>query len=222
MTTDNAERKLRILIVDDHDVVRLGLRSLLDGRGSLRVVGEAASVAEAVQEAARTTPDVVIMDIRLPDGSGIEACREIRSQNADCKVLMLTSYADDEAIFASILAGAAGYILKQIKSQALVEAIETVARGGALLDPAVTQKILERMRRGGTSGAKPAAELTEQEERILSLVAEGQTNREIAQSLFLSEGTVKNYVSSILAKLKFQRRSQLVAYVAKERPRPQS
>ena len=217
MSADTAARKLRILIVDDHDVVRLGLRSLLDGRGALQVVGEAASVAEAVPEAARTTPDVVIMDIRLPDGSGIEACREIRSQNPDCKVIMLTSYADDEAIFASIMAGAAGYILKQIKSQALVEAIGTVARGGALLDPAVTQKILERMRRGACA-AKPAAELTEQEERILSLVAEGRTNREIGQTLFLSEGTVKNYVSSILAKLKFQRRSQLVAYVAKVRP----
>jgi DNA-binding NarL/FixJ family response regulator len=214
MTAGRDSRRLRILIVDDHDVVRLGLRSLLEGRGAFQVVGEAGSVAEAVREAARTSPDVVIMDIRLPDGSGIEACREIRSHNPDCRVIMLTSYADDEAIFASVLAGAAGYILKQIKSQSLVEAIETVARGDALLDPAVTQKILERIRRTPTGPTREGAgDLTEQEERILSLVAEGRTNREIAQALFLSEGTIKNYVSSILSKLNFRRRSQLVAYV---------
>ena len=183
------------------------------------MVGEAGSVAEAVAEAARTKADVVIMDIRLPDGSGIEACREICSQNPGCKVLMLTSYADDEAIFASILAGAAGYILKQIKSQSLVEAINAVARGESLLDPVVTKKVLERMRTTGAGSTRQAGTgLTEQEEKVLMLVAEGQTNREIAQVLCLSEGTVKNYVSNILAKLHLSRRSQLAAYMARRRP----
>ncbi|TAK31318.1 MAG: response regulator transcription factor [Chloroflexota bacterium] len=219
MTEASESTRLRILIVDDHDVVRVGLRSLLDGRGNFQVVGEAGSVAEAVAEAARTKADVVIMDIRLPDGSGIEACREICSRNPDCKVLMLTSYADDEAIFASILAGAAGYILKRIKSQSLVEAINAVARGESLLDPVVTKKVLERMRVTGAGSARQAgSELTEQEEKVLTLVAEGQTNREISQILFLSEGTVKNYVSNILSKLHLSRRSQLAAYMARRRP----
>lgn len=215
----NAETEIvRILIVDDHDVVRLGLRSLLDGRGSFRVVGEAGSASDAIREAAACDPDVVIMDIRLPDGSGIEACREIRAQKPDTKVLMLTSYADDEAIFASIIAGAAGYILKQIRSQALLEAIDTIAKGGLLLDSSVTQRVLERVRRTSSLLSRHGERaLTEQEERVLSLVAEGKTNREIAQALFLSEGTVKNYVSNILAKLNLSRRSQLAAYVAREK-----
>ncbi|MBI2863752.1 MAG: response regulator transcription factor [Chloroflexi bacterium] len=214
---NNRPETVRILIVDDHDVVRVGLRSLLDGRGTFRVVGEAASAAEAVSKAEQCDPDVVIMDIRLPDGSGIEACREIRARRPEAKVLMLTSYADDEAIFASILAGAAGYVLKQIRSQSLVEAIENVARGESLLDPAVTQRVLERLRKGSSLSENGKRALTDQEEKILSLVAEGQTNREIAQALFLSEGTVKNYVSNILAKLNLSRRSQLAAYVARER-----
>lgn len=217
----NAEMEtVRILIVDDHDVVRVGLRSLLDGRGSFRVVGEAGSAGEAIQEAEACDPDVVIMDIRLPDGSGIEACREIRARKPAIKVLMLTSYADDEAIFASIIAGAAGYILKQIRSQGLLEAIDTIAKGGSLLDSSVTQRVLERVRKTSSLLSQHGEHiLTDQEERVLSLVAEGKTNREIAQALFLSEGTVKNYVSNILAKLNFSRRSQLAAYVAREKQR---
>jgi len=213
--------QLRVLLVDDHEVVRRGLRALLEDHEGFRVVGEAASVGEAVAQAARLAPDIVIMDIRLPDGSGAEACREIRSQNPQTQVLMLTSYADDEALFASIVAGAAGYILKQIKGQALVEALRTVAAGGSLLDPAVTRKVLERIRRGALVGAElGGVALTEQEQRVLALVAEGRTNKEIASALFLSEGTVKNYVSSILAKLNLRRRTQLVAYIAKERRPP--
>ncbi|MDO8670936.1 MAG: response regulator transcription factor [Dehalococcoidia bacterium] len=213
-------QEVRILIVDDHDVVRVGLRSLLDGRGSFRVVGEAASASESIEKAAECHPDVVVMDIRLPDGSGIEACREIRSRMPATKVLMLTSYADDEAIFASILAGAAGYVLKQIRSQSLIEAIESIARGESLLDPAVTQRVLDRLRKGLALSQTGKGVLTEQEERILSLVADGETNREIAQALFLSEGTIKNYVSNILSKLNLSRRAQLAAYVVRERNKP--
>jgi DNA-binding NarL/FixJ family response regulator len=209
---------VRVFIADDHDVVRLGLRSLLDGRGRFRVIGEAASAREATDAIADCNPDVVIMDIRLPDSSGIEACREIRARNPAIKVLMLTSYADDEAIFASIIAGASGYILKQIRSQTLVEAIDTIADGGSLLDPSTTQRVLERLRKESPLLSQNGqATLTEQEERILSRVAEGLTNREIAQALFLSEGTVKNYVSSILAKLNLSRRSQLAIYVLREK-----
>lgn len=209
---------VRILIVDDHDVVRLGLRSLLDGRGAYQVVGEAASAGEAVREAIERDADIVIMDIRLPDGSGIEACREIRALRPQTRVLMLTSFADDEAIFAAILAGADGYVLKQIRSEALLEAIATVTRGESLLDPAVTRRVLDRVRRASASLPGQGKEgLTEQEERIVNLVAEGQTNREIAQALFLSEGTVKNYVSNILSKLNLSRRSQLAAYMVREK-----
>lgn len=218
MSNASEMEAVRILIVDDHDVVRLGLKSLIDGRGRFRVVGEAASAAEAIDEATKCAPDVVIMDIRLPDGSGIEACREIRAQKPATKVLMLTSYADDEAIFASIIAGAAGYILKQIRSQSLLEAIATIADGGSLLDSSVTHRVLERVRKGSALlSQRGQSALTEQEERVLSHVAEGKTNREIAQSLFLSEGTVKNYVSNILAKLNLSRRSQLAAYVLREK-----
>lgn len=211
-----AEDKLRILLVDDHDVVRVGLRALLESQPGFQVVGEAGSAAEAIAEAARSDPDVIVMDVRLPDGSGVEACRAIRARQPDVRVLMLTSYADDEAVFAAILAGAAGYILKQIRGKALVEAIATVGAGGSLLDPSVTQRVLERLRAIGPASPGPGS-LTEQEQRILSLVAEGKTNREIADALFLSEGTVKNYVSSILGKLNFSRRSQLAAYVARSR-----
>ena len=211
------ERPLRVLIVDDHEVVREGLRSLLNRREAINVVGDAGTVATAIEEAARLRPDVVIMDVRLPDGSGVEACREIRQDNPDTKVIMLTSYADDEAVFASILAGAAGYLLKQTRGQALAEAIEAVAHGGSLLDPAVTQKVLERVRSlGGRRPDDSLATLSEQEQKILLLIAEGKTNKEIAEEIFLSDKTVKNYVSSILSKLNLRRRAEAAAFIARK------
>src|SRR3972149_5139664 len=211
------ETPLRVLIVDDHEVVREGLRSLLNRRRGITVVGEAGSVAEAVEEAARLVPDVVIMDVRLPDGSGGEACREIPQSRPDARVIMLPSYADDEAVFASILAGAAGYLLKQTRGQALAEAIEAVSQGGSLLDPAVTQKVLERVRSlGGRRPDDSLARLSEQEQKILLLIAEGKTNKEIAEEIFLSDKTVKNYVSSILSKLNLRRRAEAAAFIARK------
>jgi DNA-binding NarL/FixJ family response regulator len=211
------DRPLRVLIVDDHEVVREGLRSLLNRREGINVVGEAGTVGTAVEEAARLRPDVVIMDVRLPDGSGVEACREIRQENPATKVIMLTSYADDEAVFASILAGAAGYLLKQTRGQALAEAIEAVAQGGSLLDPAVTQKVLERVRSmGGRRPDDSLASLSDQEQKILLLIAEGKTNKEIAEEIFLSDKTVKNYVSSILSKLNLRRRAEAAAFIARK------
>jgi DNA-binding NarL/FixJ family response regulator len=210
-------RPLRVLIVDDHEVVREGLRSILNRREGINVVGEAGTVGTAVEEAARLRPDVVIMDVRLPDGSGVEACREIRQENPNTKVIMLTSYADDEAVFASILAGAAGYLLKQTRGQALAEAIEAVAQGGSLLDPAVTQKVLERVRSlGGRRPDDSLASLSDQEQKILLLIAEGKTNKEIAEEIFLSDKTVKNYVSSILSKLNLRRRAEAAAFIARK------
>lgn len=210
----------RLLIVDDHEVVRVGLRLLLERRAGLEVVGEAGSMATAVEAASTYLPDVVIMDIRLPDGSGVEACREIRARWPQTKVIMLTSYADDEAVLASILAGASGYLLKQIGSQAMVGAIQTVAGGRSLLDPSVTEKVLERVRRMGASAGDE--QLSAQEQRILALIAEGKTNKEIAAVVCLSDKTVKNYVSSILSKLNLSRRSAAAAaYVAGQRRGPE-
>jgi DNA-binding NarL/FixJ family response regulator len=211
------DRPLRVLIVDDHEVVREGLRSILNRREGINVVGEAGTVGTAIEEAARLRPDVVIMDVRLPDGSGVEACREIRQENPSTKVIMLTSYADDEAVFASILAGAAGYLLKQTRGQALAEAIEAVAQGGSLLDPAVTHKVLERVRSlGGRRPDDSLASLSDQEQKILLLIAEGKTNKEIAEEIFLSDKTVKNYVSSILSKLNLRRRAEAAAFIARK------
>jgi two-component system, NarL family, response regulator DevR len=212
--------KTRILLCDDHEVVREGLRGLISRQDGMSVVGEAGTIAEVVEAAARTKPDVVIMDVRLPDGSGVEACRTIREARPETKVIMLTSYADDEALFASIIAGASGYLLKQTRGQAVVDAVITVASGRSLLDPDVTGKVLERVRQG--RGDDPAlASLTEQERKVLAGLAEGHTNREISETLFLSEKTVKNYVSRILDKLGLSRRAEAAAYMAKHRPRPQ-
>ncbi len=208
----------RVMIVDDHEVVREGLRSLLRRRPELAVVGEADSVASAIEEARRTEPDVVIMDVRLPDGSGVEACREIRAERPDTKVLMLTSYADEEAVFASIMAGAIGYLLKQTSTKTLIEAIERAMRGESLLDPAVTQRVLERVRSGKPDEDEDLALLSEQERKILDLIAEGKTNKEIAKEIFLSDKTVKNYVSSILSKLNLRRRSEAAAFIARKHP----
>jgi len=209
--------KLKILIVDDHDIVRKGLAMLVSRQEDLSVVAEAGTVAEAVEKARDSVPDVVVMDIRLPDGSGIEACREIRDENANIKVLMLTSYSDEEAVMGSIMAGASGYLLKEIRSQEIVDAIRRVGAGQSLLDPAVTASVLERVRRGKEEDV--LAQLTGQEQKILELIAEGRTNREIAGQINLSDKTVKNYVSNILSKLEVSRRSQAAAFLATRRAR---
>ncbi len=209
----------RVLICDDHEVVREGLRTLLSRRQDLAVVGEAGTMQEAIDTAAKAKPDVVIMDVRLPDGSGVEACRAIREARPETHVIMLTSYADDEALFASILAGASGYLLKQTRGQAVVDAIQAVAQGRSLLDPDVTGKVLERVRRGREQEDPAIALLTDQERKVLEQLAEGKTNREIGTALFLSEKTVKNYVSRILDKLGLSRRAQAAAYMAERRPK---
>ncbi|MBE3589406.1 MAG: response regulator transcription factor [Firmicutes bacterium] len=211
-----AQGPIRVMLVDDHEVVRLGLKSLLDRTPGLQVVAEAGTVQEAVAAARRTQPDVVVMDVRLPDGSGIDACREIRSERPETQVIMLTSYPDDEALFASITAGAAGYILKQTRGKVLAQAIETVSRGGSLLDPTLTQKVFERLRTPAkASGETGLASLTPQERRILELIAQGKTNKQIAEALYLSEKTIKHYVSNILSKLQVSRRSEAAAYLAR-------
>lgn len=211
-----SRRKIAVLLVDDHEVVRVGLRSLLAGERGIEVVGEAGSAAEAVARAESLRPDVVVMDVRLPDRSGVEACREIRGVDPRVKVIMLTSYADDEAIFHSIIAGASGYLLKQIRGQELVRAIETVAAGRSLLDPAVTQTVLAQVKRLA-SGHQPdgIAQLSAQERKVLALVAEGKTNKEIAAALGLSDKTVKNYLSHVFQKLNLSRRAEAAAFFAR-------
>jgi two-component system response regulator DevR len=212
---DDHTRPLRVLVTDDHEIVRQGLVALLDRRAGFEVVAQAGSVAEALAAAARFEPDLVVMDVRLPDGSGIEACREIRAARPETRVVMLTSYPDEEAVLSAIIAGASGYLLKQIRGRDLVTALEAVGRGESLLDSAVTEKVLQRVRQMASGGADELGGLTAQERKILLLIAEGKTNKEIAAEVFLSDKTVKNYVSSILSKLNLQRRTQAAAYVAK-------
>jgi len=205
--------KQRIVLVDDHEVVRLGLKSLLERHPQFEVVGEAGSAREAVEQVASLKPEVVLMDIRLPGTSGIEACEEIVNKFPGTRVIMLTSYADDEMLFSAIRAGASGYLLKQIGSDELVRALEAVSRGEALLDPAVTQRVFQEVRRAvKEEEASAFAHLSQQEKHVLLLVSEGKTNREIAKSLFLGEGTVRNYVSSILSKLGVNNRAEAAAY----------
>jgi two-component system, NarL family, response regulator DevR len=207
---------LRLLVVDDHEVVREGLVALLSRRDEFQVVAEAGSVAESIAAVRRFEPDLVVMDVRLPDGSGIEACREIRAEFPATRIVMLTSYPDEEAVLSAILAGASGYLLKQIRGRDLVTALQAVGRGDSLLDPAVTERVLERVRRIANGDEKDElSDLTAQERKILRLVADGKTNKEIAAEVFLSDKTVKNYVSSILSKLNLQRRAQAAAFVAK-------
>jgi two-component system response regulator DevR len=214
--TGPPSRPSTLLLVDDHEVVRQGLAAVLGRRPEFRIVGEAGTVAEAVETARRFHPDLVVMDVRLPDGSGIEACREIRAELPDTRVVMLTSYPDEDAVLSAIIAGASGYLLKQVRARDLIAALQVVARGGSLLDPAVTGQVLERIRRIATSDQPDElAQLTSQEQKILLLVAEGKTNKEIAADVFLSDKTVKNYVSSILAKLNLERRAQAAAYMAR-------
>jgi two-component system, NarL family, response regulator DevR len=222
MTSEGtAPRTLTVVVVDDHEVVRQGLAAMLDRRPGFQVVGEAGTVAEALEVTTRFEPDLVVMDVRLPDGSGIEACREIRENLPATRVMMLTSYPDEEAVLAAIIAGASGYLLKQVRARDLVAALEAVGRGESLLDPAVTGKVLERMRRIANSDhPDELAALTQQERKILALVADGKTNKEIAAEIFLSDKTVKNYVSSILAKLNLERRAQAAAFLARLRTHP--
>jgi DNA-binding NarL/FixJ family response regulator len=205
--------KQRILLVDDHEVVRLGLKSLLERHPQFDIIGEAGSAREAMEQVTNLQPDVVVMDIRLPGTSGIEACEEIVNRYPTTKVIMLTSYAEDEMLFSAIRAGASGYILKQIGSEDLVKALEAVGRGEALLDPAVTQRVFQEVRRAvKEEEASAFAHLSQQEKHVLLLVSEGKTNREIAKNLFLGEGTVRNYVSSILSKLGVNNRAEAAAY----------
>ena len=205
--------KQRILLVDDHEVVRLGLKSLLERHPQFDVIGEAGSAREAMEQVTALQPDVVVMDIRLPGASGIDACEEIVNRYPNIKVIMLTSYAEDEMLFSAIRAGASGYILKQIGSEDLVKALEAVGRGEALLDSAVTQRVFQEVRRAvKEEEASAFAHLSQQEKHVLLLVSEGKTNRAIAKNLFLGEGTVRNYVSSILSKLGVNNRAEAAAY----------
>ena len=205
---------IRVFLLDDHEVVRRGLHDLLESEGDIEIVGESGSVREAIARIPALRPDVAVLDGRLPDGSGIDVCREVRSIDPSIKALILTSYDDDEALFAAILAGAAGYVLKQIAGNDLIDGVRRVAAGQSLLDPALTARVLERVRKGPEEHQELAA-LTEQERKILALIAEGLTNRQIGERLFLAEKTVKNYVSSILSKLGLERRTQAAVLASK-------
>ncbi len=205
---------IRVFLLDDHEIVRRGLRDLLEAQDDFTVVGEASTAEEAIARIAPTQPDVAIVDMRLPDGNGVEVCREVRSHEPGIQCLILTSFADDEALFDAIMAGAAGYLLKQIKGNDLVDAIRRVAAGQSLLDPEVTARVLERLRSGPEVDER-LARLTDQERRILDLISEGLTNRQIAERIFLAEKTVKNYVSNLLAKLGMERRTEAAVFAAR-------
>ncbi|WP_069813480.1 response regulator [Streptomyces sp. TP-A0874] len=208
--------KITVFLLDDHEVVRRGVHDLLAVEPDIEVVGEAGTAAEALSRIPATRPDVAVLDVRLPDGNGVEVCREIRSQDESINCLMLTSYADDEALFDAIMAGASGYVLKAIRSEELLSAVRDVAAGKSLLDPVATGRVLERLRgEGEPKGDERLASLTDQERRILDLIGEGMTNRAIGERLHLAEKTIKNYVSSLLSKLGMERRSQAAAYVAR-------
>ena len=209
-------KSIRLLLVDDHKVVRSGVKALLSGTGNIDVVGEAGTAADAVSVAARLKPDLVLMDVRLPDGSGIDACREIRTARPETRVLFLTSFADSDAVLATILAGADGYLLKEIDEDGLIRAIETVAAGRSILDPSVTQRVLARIKdQASMAGEQKGADLSPQEQKVVALVAEGQTNKEIAVALGLSDKTVRNYLSNIFQKLQVNRRSKAAALYAR-------
>ncbi len=206
----------KLLVVDDHVVVRMGLATLLGSVEDFNVVGEAASVAQAIEQAHRCQPDVVLMDVRLPDGSGAAACREILSAWPRARVIMLTSYSDEDLVMASVMAGASGYLLKEIDAEQLVGAIRIVAKGGSLLDPAVADRVLNWIRNVGSQNTDgPVVALSPQERKTLLLIAEGKTNREIAATLFISEHSIKTYVSNILHKLHLTRRAEAAAFVAR-------
>jgi DNA-binding NarL/FixJ family response regulator len=211
---NQSSRAIRVYLLDDHEVVRRGLRDLLESAGDIEVVGESGLAQEATSRIPALHPDVAVLDGRLPDGSGIDVCRDIRSVDPTIRALILTSYDDDEALFAAIMAGASGYVLKQITGTDLVDAVRRVAAGQSLIDPSLTARVLERLR-SGPEDASELASLTEQERRILALIAEGLTNRQIGDAIFLAEKTVKNYVSSILAKLGLERRTQAAVLATK-------
>lgn len=211
---DDARPPIRVFLLDDHEIVRRGLRELLEADGDIEVVGESGSAKEATRRIPALRPDVAVLDGRLPDGSGIDVCRDIRSSDPEIKALILTSYDDDDALFAAIMAGASGYVLKQIRGSDLVDTVRRVAAGQSMLDPAVTQQVLERLRRGPQED-EALAPLTGQERRILELIGQGMTNRQIAEAMFLAEKTVKNYVSSLLAKLGLERRTQAAVFATK-------
>lgn len=206
--------KIRVYLLDDHEVVRQGLRALLESSGDIEVIGESGSAVEAAHRIPALRPDVAVLDGRLPDGSGVEVCREIRSVDPTIRALILTSYDDDEALFAAIMAGAAGYVLKEIRGNDLVSAIRQVAEGKSLIDPSLTARVLERVRNPATT-APELSGLTDQELKLLALIAEGLTNRQIGERMFLAEKTVKNYVSSILSKLGLERRTQAAVMASK-------
>ena len=205
---------IRIVLVDDHEVVRAGIKAMLDAQDDMQVVGEAATAEDGIKRVGFDEPDVVILDVRLPDVSGIEACREIRSRFPDVKVLMLTSFADEEALMSSILAGASGYVLKRVKGTDLVDDIRRVGAGESLLDPEMTEKLFERLRSGPKTDPL-LSQLSEHEHEIGMRIADGKTNKQIADEMFLAEKTVKNYVSNLLAKMGMSRRSEAAAYVAR-------
>lgn len=205
---------IRVFLLDDHEVVRRGIADLIGLEKGMTVVGEAGSKAEALTRIPAARPDVAVLDVRLPDGTGVEVCREIRSALPDIKCLMLTSYADDEALFDAIMAGASGYVLKEIRGNDLVDAVRQVAAGKSLLDPAATQRVLDRLRQGEHHDDRLDG-LSDQERRILGLIGDGLTNRQIGETMHLAEKTVKNYVSSLLAKLGMERRTQAAALAAR-------
>ena len=205
---------VRLFLVDDHEVVRRGLTELFDAEDDMQVVGEAGTAEQALTRVVSAQPDVAVLDLRLPDGDGVEVCREIRSAHPEIQCVILTSYADDEAVFNAVMAGAAGYLLKDVRGRDLVDGVRKVAQGQSLLDPLVTKRILERLRQGPEED-KRLSSLTDQERRILEHIAEGLTNRQIGEQMFLAEKTVKNYVSNVLMKLGMQRRTQAAAYAAR-------
>ncbi len=205
---------LKVFLLDDHEVVRAGVRGLLEESGDIEVVGEAGTALEAIQRVPALRPDVAVLDVRLPDGDGVEVCRELRSRMPELRCLMLTSFADDDALFAAIMGGASGYVLKQIRGNDLVAAITRVGQGESLIDPILTKRVLDRIRSGPQQDER-LARLSQQERRILDLLAEGLTNRQIAARLFLAEKTVKNYVSNLLTKLGMSRRTEAAAFAAR-------
>ncbi len=205
---------IRVFLLDDHEIVRRGIRELLEGEADIVVVGESGLAQEAARRIPALRPDVAILDGRLPDGSGIDVCREVRSRDPEIKALILTSYDDDEALFSAIMAGAAGYVLKQVRGNDLIDMVRRVASGQSMLDPAVTAQVLERVRNGPPVN-KELESLTDQEVKILDLIGNGMTNRQIGETMFLAEKTVKNYVSALLAKLGFERRTQAAVFAAK-------
>ena len=206
--------QIRVFLLDDHEVVRVGVRELLESEGDISVVGEASTAAEALARVPAVRPDVAVLDVRLPDGDGVTVCRELRSQAPQLACLMLTSFADDEALFDAVLAGASGYVLKQVRGSDILSAVRTVAAGQSLLDPSTTARMMQRLREQADR-ADPLAGLTEQERKVLALIGEGLTNRQIGERMFLAEKTIKNYVSNILTKMGMERRTQAAAFVAR-------